>query len=373
MATLLPAAGHAAGARGDVAAIVDAAFQPLLARHGIPGLAVGVSVNGRQHVACYGLASKEDAQPVSTRTLFEIGSLSKTFTATLGAQALSTGKLSLHHPPSRYLPALRGSALDAATLLHLATYTAGGLPLQFPEAVTDETMLAYFRAWKPDAAPGRVRRYSNPSIGLFGLVAAKALGRDFRELLEGDLFPQLGLRDTYLRVPASAIPDYAWGYGKDGQRLRVNPGVLDAQAYGVKSTIADMLRFVEANLRPELLAPRLRQAVEATHVPHFRVGPLVQGLGWEQYPDLVPLARLLAGNAPAMALEPQPAVAIATAEPTGRAFYNKTGSTNGFAAYAAFVPARRAGIVMLANRNFPIEARVRAAHAVLERVAGRKG
>jgi beta-lactamase class C len=49
--------------------------------------------------------------------------------------------------------------------------------------------------------------------------------------------------------------------------------------------------------------------------------------------------------------------------------FNKTGSTNGFAAYAAFVPAKKIGIVMLANRNIPIPARITAAHAVLEQLA----
>jgi beta-lactamase class C len=50
--------------------------------------------------------------------------------------------------------------------------------------------------------------------------------------------------------------------------------------------------------------------------------------------------------------------------------FSKTGSTNGFGAYVAFVPDRRIGVVMLANRNLPIPARIQAAHAVLERLAG---
>jgi beta-lactamase class C len=55
--------------------------------------------------------------------------------------------------------------------------------------------------------------------------------------------------------------------------------------------------------------------------------------------------------------------------PSQPTLFNKTGSTNGFGAYAVFVPAKKIGIVMLANRNFPVEARITAAHAVLEQLA----
>jgi beta-lactamase class C len=113
----------------------------------------------------------------------------------------------------------------------------------------------------------------------------------------------------------------------------------------------------------------LREAVGATHAGHFGVGPMVQGLGWEQYPFPVSLARLQAGNAATMLLQPHAAHALAaTHVRQGPAFFNKTGSTNGFSAYAAFVPLRRAGIVVLANRNIPIPARIDAAYAVLREV-----
>ena len=97
---------------------------------------------------------------------------------------------------------------------------------------------------------------------------------------------------------------------------------------------------------------------------------MVQGLGWEQYPWPCPAGRLLDGNSNAMALEPQPARAItATPWDARSTLFNKTGSTNGFGAYVAFIPAHGVGLVMLANRNFPNAARVSAAHAVLSALA----
>lgn len=366
--SIAPGLAHALSAPAAIAAAVDRAFRPLLAQHDVPGMAVAVTQQGRQHFFQWGVASREGREPVTQETLFEIGSLSKTFTATLAGHAQALGRLSLDDAAGRFLPELRGTALDRAALLHLGTYTAGGLPLQFPDDVTTPAgAMDYYRRFEPAAAPGTQRRYSNPSIGLLGHATALAMQGDFTELAESGLFPRLGLRQTFIRVPAERMRSYACGHDKAGKPVRVNPGVFDAQAYGVKSTAADLLRFVEANLRPHALEPALRRAVEATHVGHFQAGGMVQGLGWEQYPWPVPLDRLLAGNASTMALEPH---AVRAAPAThGPTLFNKTGSTNGFGAYAAFVPAREIGIVMLANRNLPIPARVTAAHAVLEAIA----
>lgn len=357
-----------------LAATVDAAYRPLLQEHAIPGMVVGILEGGRSHFFPYGVASRESRAPVTPDTLFELGSLSKCFAATLACHAQAIGRLSLADTPGKHLPALRGSAIDQATLLHLGTYTAAGLPLQFPDAVaTDAAAIEWLRTFQPTAAPGAVRRYSNPSIGLMGYAAAAALGRDYATACEAELFPALGLRDTYVRVPAHALPAYAWGTNRDGRPVRVNPGAFDAEAYGVKSTARDLLRFVQAQLQPDALAAPLRTAVLETQAPRFEVGPLVQGLGWELYPWPTSRDQLLDGNSSAMALEPQPARAIK--RPTwgaGATLFNKTGSTNGFGAYAAFVPSRRVGVVMLANRNFPNAARVTAALEVLSALSGEK-
>jgi beta-lactamase class C len=356
----------------DVATIrgvVDAAIRPIMAEHKVPGMAVAVTVDGRIFCFNYGVASRETNEPVSEATIFELGSVSKTFTATLASYAQALGKMSLADHPSKYMPRLKGAAVDKATLLNLGTYTAGGLPLQFPDGVSDdEGMISYFRNWTPGADPGVQREYSNPSIGLFGYVTSLALQRDFADEVETEFLPKLGLRHTYIRVPVSAIADYAWGYDKQNRPVRVNPGVFDAEAYGVKSTAADMIRFVQVNMDTSGLEAPMRRAIDGTHVGYFEVDGMVQGLGWEQYPYPVALERLLEGNSEPRIFNPNPAKRV-RGQPAGPRLFNKTGSTGGFGAYVAFVPEKRIGVVMLANRSYPIPDRVRAAYVILSRLA----
>ena len=353
-----------------IRAAVDAAIRPLMAEHDVPGMAVAITIDGKPTYINYGVASREKNTPVTETTLFETGSIGKVFTATLATYAEALGKLSLDDTPGKYMPQLKGSAIDKASLLHLGTYTAGGLPLQFPDDVTPAGAAAYYQQWKPGAAPGMQRVYSNPSLGLFGNLTALALKRDFAGLMEAQLFPRLGLTSSYINVPPNAMASYAWGYNRENKAIRVNPGVYADEAYGVKSSAADMLRFVQLNLDPGQLSGPMQRAVTGTHVGYFQVGEMVQGLGWEQYPYPISLDRLLAGNSPAVTMEPNTVKQLAPPQPAfARTLFNKSGSTGGFSAYTLFVPDAKFGIVMLANRNYPIPARVKAAHAILQQLA----
>lgn len=345
---------------------IDAAILPMMHEHDIPGLAVAVLHDGNVHFFNYGVASRETGQRVNQHTIFEIGSISKTFTSLLGAYVSTQGGFTLNDPVSRAWPALAGTAFDGITMTQLATYAAGGLPLQFPGSVTnEEEMLAYFRSWKPEYQPGTYRCYSNPSIGLFGRVAAQGSGEHFSKLMTGTILPSLGLSHTYLAVPPSEMDHYAFGYGSDNLPIRVNPGMFDKEAYGIRTSAADMCRFLSVQMTPQS-DPTLATAIALTHVGHFSVGPMTQGLGWELYPYPVTLQDLLAGNSSDIIFEPNP-----TTPPIqlGNAvLFNKTGSTGGFGAYVAFIPAKKLGVILLANRNYPIAARVTAAYQILQAV-----
>ncbi|KXJ31058.1 class C beta-lactamase [Pseudomonas sp. HUK17] len=365
----LPLLANAATSLDDE---VRTAARAVMAEQDLPGLAIGVSAPGLRRLYYFGVADRRSSQPVDAATLFEIGSLSKTYTATLGGYAAATGRLRLDETVAQVRPALAGSAIGQASLLQLATYSAGGLPLQFPDSVTrDDQTTAFYRAFQPPFPAGSRRLYSNPSIGLFGALAAQRLDEPFATALQRHVLTPLGLSHTYLQVPAAAQDHYAWGHGKKGEPLRVNPGIYAEEAYGIKTTAGDLLGFIEANLNPGRLPAPLAKAITTTQQGYYRSGPMTQGLGWEAYPYPLAKTQLLAGNTPAMALEPQP---VDWQHPpllaSGARLLNKTGSTNGFGAYALFVPERRIGLVILANRNYPNSARIETAWRILQQLDG---
>jgi len=356
--------------KADMDAVVKNAAEDAMRQHGIPGLAIAIAAGGEQWFYSYGVASKKTEQKITEDTIFEIGSVSKTFTATLATYAQAKGQLSLTDSPGKYLPQLRGTSLDKVTLVNLGTHTAGGFPLQVPDAIGNTGQLMdYFKAWQPAHVAGTERSYANPSIGMLGMVVAKSMQMPFEEAMEQQLFRRLGMFDSFINVPAGKMPLYAQGYNRNDEPVRLNPGVLAAEAYGVKTSAKDLIRFVEANMGLISLEEKLQRAITGTHTGYYKLGAMTQDLIWEQYSYPATLNALLEGNSAKMALESHAVVELKPPQPPQKEVWiNKTGSTNGFGAYVAFVPAKKIGIVVLANKNYPNESRVRLAHQILEQL-----
>jgi len=369
-ASLLSGTVQAADNNDHLKSTVDQQAKLLMNEHDISGMSFGVIIDGKSHFYHYGLADKKAKIPVSENTIFELGSISKTFAATLASYSELNGTLTLEDTADKYIPYLKNSTIGNTKLINLATYSAGGLPLQVPDEVkNNKELLSYYKSWQPVFSVNSKRLYSNASIGLFGYISALSMDADYTQLMEEKILPSLNMPNTFINVPNDKMADYAFGYNAVGGAIRVNPGMLDAEAYGIKSTIKDMTQFMAANMGLVPLDKDIQQALDNNRKGYYQASTFTQGLGWEMYSYPTQLNTLLEGNSMDVVLKPQ-AIKIDN-HPTSilnNVWVNKTGATNGFGGYIAYIPAEKSGIVILANKNYPNADRVKAAYTILESV-----
>jgi CubicO group peptidase (beta-lactamase class C family) len=250
----------------------------IVARHGRghAGLVAGALTGGERRVVARGRAT--------TDTIFEIGSITKVFTALLLARMTQDGRAALDEQP------FRGSEI---TLADLATHTSG-LP-RLPRAMYGLAIrerrdpYARFTAADLDAAIRSVRvrsrgrfRYSNFGMGLLGHLLALRAGCSYGELVTREICAPLGLRDTFAEVPAAERARFADGHGRRGRP--VPHWHLDglAGAGVLRSTAADLLAFLAFQLDPP--DSPLGDAARLTQQPRARRGRLRVGLGWLRLP-----------------------------------------------------------------------------------------
>ena len=348
--------------------VVERTVTPLMKAQAIPGMAVAVIYQGHPHYFTFGKADVAANKPVTPQTLFELGSISKTFTGVLGGDAIARGEIALGDPVAKYWPELTGKQWQGIRMLDLATYTAGGLPLQVPDEVTDTaSLLRFYQNWQPQWKPGTTRLYANASIGLFGALAVKPSGMSYEQAMTTRVFKPLKLDHTWINVPKAEEAHYAWGY-REGKAVHVSPGMLDAEAYGVKTNVKDMASWLIANMKPDSLqAPSLKQGIALAQSRYWRVGAMYQGLGWEMLNWPVDAKTVVGGSDNKVALAPLPVAEVnPPAPPVKASWVHKTGSTGGFGSYVAFIPEKQLGIVMLANKSYPNPARVEAAYRILD-------
>ncbi len=344
-------------------------FQPVIKEYDIPGLAVGVSIKGKHFLYTHGHANRETGENVTADTIFELGSISKLFNVTLFALAVQQNKLDHKAPVSDLIPTLKNGTFDRITLTDLATHTTSGLPLQVPSELHNEAeLMTWLQNWKPSYT-SPMRSYSNISIGLLGYITAKTMDMNYATAAENILFPMLGLSSTFVNVPTAKQSHYAYGYSRNENKpIRVSQGVFSDEAYGVKSTANDMLQFLDVSLGKTDNAV-LQAAVKMTQTGYTKTEFYTQDMLWEQYPLPLKLDLLLDGNSAKMVMESQSVDIInPPLTPQRNSFLNKTGSTNGFGGYVALLPSEEIGVVVLANRNYPNEERVKATYKLLEQL-----
>ena len=194
---------------------VDDAVLREMKRTNIPGVSVVVLQNGKiVREQGYGLANVEHNVAVTPHTVFQSGSVGKTFTAALVMLLAEDGKLKLDDPISRHLPNTP-KAWDTITIRHLLTHTSGlGDPyakLDFYKNYSDEELIALEASVPVLFAPGDRWAYSNMGYHLLGFICNKAGGKFYGDQLRERIFAPLGM-GTRIISDSAIVPHRAAGY-----------------------------------------------------------------------------------------------------------------------------------------------------------------
>lgn len=233
------------------------------------GISVGLIQKKEVQTFNYGeIAKKSNIKP-TTDTVFEIGSMTKTFTAILSVQLQNEGVLSLDEPITKFLPELQNSIFDKnnITVHHLLTHTSGisefSLKIFISQMLSiistgksrvteyeydTKRFLNYLSTLKLKNSPGSTWMYSNLGFGLVGKILERITGNSYEALVKNRICKVLDMNDTGIDVFESHKNRLAAGYSFRNKHTDYwNVPAIEAAA-SLRSTTSDMIKFLKANL-----------------------------------------------------------------------------------------------------------------------------
>jgi CubicO group peptidase (beta-lactamase class C family) len=235
-------------------ALLDEFIEDQMRAAGAPAVVAALTDRDQLlHLTAHGLADVAAGVPARPETLFEIGSISKSFTAIALLQLHEAGRLDLHAPVTRYLPWFQvNSRYEPITVHHLLTHTAGII------MGTDFSTEGYYEVWalretEATAPPGTYFHYSNVGYKALGLVLEALLDRPYGQILQERVLDPLGMRETEAVITHDTRRRLAVGYEpwyddrpfQAGHRLVPATWLESATADGsIATTAADMATYL---------------------------------------------------------------------------------------------------------------------------------
>ena len=225
----------------------------LMAYRRTPGMALALfDANDLVHVMTIGHADPEQRAPLARETLFQIGSITKSFTALAIVQAVELGRLDLHAPVTHYLPWFRvQTQYSPVTLHHLLTHSAGliGITDRSPDI---RAAVWALRETEAAWAPGERFWYSDAGYQILALVLERLTGQTFAQVLHEQIFQPLGMANSFGAVTHALRPRLARGYQSiydDRPAHRDMPLIpapfieMSAGDCSIACTVEDMARY----------------------------------------------------------------------------------------------------------------------------------
>jgi len=317
----------------DLAQRVETLAKTYIAKRPNGALMLGVIERGKTFTRGFGHVSATNSSPPDVVTEFEIGSITKVFTAITLAKMVEAGQVNLTDPISRFLP----SGVTApqkegkeVTMENLATHTSGlpRLPDNLWPTVTNsddpyinytaKDLYAGLGSVKLGSTPGKTSSYSNYGFGLLGHLLALKAGKPYEELVREAICVPLGLTNTAISLTPEQASKLTPGHNKSGAVVPNWKFDALAPAGALKSCAADMLKFVSENLNPDTTS--ISNALKEAQQIHFQELTGGVGLGWQ-------ITRTL----------------------EGRLLTWHNGGTGGYVSFIGFDRDAKVGVVLLSN------------------------
>lgn len=297
------------------------------------GIVIGIVDQTGEYYYCYGRTSLEGNRRPDENTIFDIGSISKTFATTILADMVARGEISYTKPIRFYLPQdvhVPRPGEQEMTLWNLATHSSGlslnpdnVFPSDIWDTYGDYTVAKFYDALRHTELSydvGAKSIYSNFGGGLLGHILTLRSNRSFEELLSERVTSVLSMSSTSAALTPRIKNNLAVGHSYlIPTYSHVNP-VFPA-AGSIKSSAKDMLRYLSANMG--LVKSPLLETMRSTHTIQFKQGvaSFSQGLGWW------------------IGYSGEKKVLL------------HAGKTHGYHSIAGFIPEEKRGVIVLANSN----------------------
>jgi CubicO group peptidase (beta-lactamase class C family) len=302
------------------------------------GISIGILKAGKITVYNYGETEKGKKQLPTAATIYEIGSISKTYTAILLADAVKKGKVKLDDPINKYLPdsiPLLQFNNMVVTVKMLSNHSSAipympgnfdkpGIDGQNPfKNYNDADLFSFLKYLKLTREPGAKYEYSNTAVGLLGVILERVHKKKFENLLTEIICIRLGMKDTRQNVPQKDLLRFAKGYAENGNANSSWDFQSLAAAGCIRSTVNDMMKYLQANINTKNAS--LHAAMQLSHKVTSEKNNQKVALGWHI---------LKPGNDEIV-------------------FHN--GQTGGYHAYMAFNKEKKFGVVILSNCSLSMD------------------
>jgi CubicO group peptidase (beta-lactamase class C family) len=309
---------------------IDTVARAYIQKANTVGLMIGILEKGKIYTYSYGETIKGNHKLPNADNFFEIGSITKTFTATLLAWYVNEGKINLADPITNYLPdsVAANPELKSVTLLNLSNHTSGldripdnlinhaSDPSNPYKDYTKQLLFSHLKTCKLNSKPGEKYAYSNLSVGLLGTILESVSGESFEQMVTGIICKPLGMYSTGQFLNPLLAPRFVQVYDQYGQPTPAWDFDVLAPCGALRSTLNDMLIYAKANLNPG--TNELSKAFELTHKVTFTKDVKI-GLAWH----------------------------IITVN--GIEYYFHNGGTNGSSSFLAFNADKDIAVVILSN------------------------